>query len=46
MRKAKKATRKAARGAKRIRCAAKTKNGKQCKRFTDGRAKLCSVHKR
>ena len=31
---------------KRIRCMAKTKDGKQCKRFTDGKSKLCSVHKK
>ena len=31
---------------KRIRCAAKTKAGKRCKRFTNGKAKLCSLHKR
>ena len=31
---------------KRIRCAAKTKAGKQCKRFTDGKSKYCSVHKK
>lgn len=30
----------------RIRCAAKTKAGKQCKRFTDGKSKFCSVHKK
>jgi hypothetical protein len=30
----------------RIRCAAKTKDGKKCKRFTDGKGKLCSVHKK
>jgi hypothetical protein len=46
MRKVKKATKKVARGAKRMRCAAKTKNGKACKRFTDGKSKLCSVHKK
>ena len=31
---------------KRIRCGAKTKDGKQCKRFTDGKSKFCSVHKK
>lgn len=46
MRKVKKATKKAARGTKRMRCAAKTKKGKACKRFTDGKSKLCSVHKK
>jgi hypothetical protein len=40
MRKAKKATK------KKVRCAAKTKEGKQCKRTTDGRSKYCSVHKK
>jgi hypothetical protein len=39
MRKAKKAT-------KKVRCAAKTKDGKQCKRVTDGKSKFCSVHKK
>ena len=32
--------------AKKIRCAAKTKAGKRCKRFTDGRSKFCSLHKK
>lgn len=31
---------------KRVRCAGKTKAGKKCKRFTNGKAKMCSVHKR
>lgn len=31
---------------KKIRCSAKTKAGKRCKRFTNGKAKLCSLHKR
>lgn len=31
---------------KKVRCAAKTKAGKQCKRFTDGKNKFCSVHKK
>ena len=31
---------------KKIRCAGKTKDGKRCKRFTNGKAKFCSVHKR
>ncbi len=31
---------------KKIRCAAKTKAGKRCKRFTNGKAKFCSLHKR
>ena len=32
--------------AKKVRCAGKTKDGKRCKRFTNGKAKLCSLHKR
>jgi len=40
MRKAKRATK------KKVRCAAKTKAGKQCKRFTDGKSKYCSLHKK
>ncbi|MEA2030348.1 MAG: hypothetical protein U9N55_01970 [candidate division Zixibacteria bacterium] len=31
---------------KKIRCAAKTAAGKRCKRFTDGKSKYCSVHKK
>ena len=31
---------------KKVRCAAKTKDKKQCKRFTDGKSKYCSVHKK
>jgi len=31
---------------KRILCTAKTKAGKQCKRFTNGKSKFCSVHKK
>ena len=31
---------------KKIRCAAKTKAGKRCKRFTNGKAKFCSLHKK
>ncbi len=56
MRKAKKATtrkaaprrKKAAKAkvTKKARCAAKTKDGKQCKRYTDGKSKVCSVHKK
>jgi len=44
----KKVTRKAVskRRGLRIRCAAKTKDGKRCKRFTDGKSKFCSVHKK
>ncbi len=46
MRKVKKATKKAAgKSAKKVRCSAKTKSGKPCKRFTSGKGKLCSVHK-
>jgi len=43
----KKATKKKAvrRAVKKVRCAAKTKAGKRCKRFTDGRSKYCSMHK-
>ncbi|HVP06521.1 MAG TPA: hypothetical protein VMS71_01670 [Candidatus Acidoferrum sp.] len=44
--KAKKGHKKVARAAKRMRCAAKTKSGKACKRYTDGKSRLCSVHKR
>jgi len=40
MRKAKKAKE------KKVRCAAKTKAGKRCKRFTDGKSKYCSLHKK
>lgn len=39
----KKATKKAV---KKTRCAAKTKDGKMCKRFTNGKSKYCSVHKK
>ena len=31
---------------KKVRCAAKTKDKKQCKRFTNGKSKYCSVHKK
>ena len=31
---------------KKIRCAGKTKAGKRCKRFTNGKSKFCSAHKR
>ncbi len=31
---------------KKVRCAAKTKDKKQCKRFTNGKSKFCSVHKK
>lgn len=40
----KKTTRKAA--TKKVRCAAKTQAGKACKRYTDGKSKFCSVHKK
>ena len=40
----KKVTKKAV--TKKIRCAAQTKAGKRCKRFTDGKSKFCSLHKR
>ncbi len=58
MRKAKKATpkkRKAApkrkktakkAAAKKVRCAATTQAGKKCKRYTNGKSKFCSVHKK
>ena len=31
---------------KKVRCAGKTKAGKRCKRFTDGKSKFCSAHKK
>jgi len=40
----KKTTKKAA--VKKVRCAAKTLAGKACKRFTNGKSKFCSVHKK
>jgi hypothetical protein len=49
MRKAKRTAKKTAKrkvAKKRVRCAAKTKDKKQCKRFTDGKSKFCSVHKK
>ena len=51
MRKAKKAAKKPKKAAKKkvtkkVRCAAKTKDGKRCKRFTDGRSKFCALHKK
>ena len=46
MRKAKKAAKKPVAKKKKIRCAAKTKDGKRCKRFTDGRSKFCALHKK
>ena len=33
-------------GTKKVRCAAVTKDKKRCKRFTDGKSKFCSVHKK
>ncbi|MFQ6106327.1 MAG: hypothetical protein ACE5QF_01880 [Thermoplasmata archaeon] len=32
--------------AKKVRCAAKTKAGKRCKRYASGRSKYCAAHKR
>jgi hypothetical protein len=32
--------------AKKVRCAAKTKDGKRCKRFVTGKGKYCAVHKK
>ncbi len=37
---------KAAKKAKKVRCAAKTKEGKRCKRMAVGSSKHCSVHKK
>ena len=45
MRKAKKAAKKTV-TKKKVRCAGKTKDGKKCKRFTDGRNKFCALHKK
>ena len=45
MRKAKKAAKKTV-AKKKVRCAGKTKAGKKCKRFTDGRSKFCALHKK
>lgn len=45
MRKARKAAKKTV-TKKKIRCAAKTKAGKRCKRFTDGKSKFCALHKK
>jgi hypothetical protein len=44
MPKAKKAAKKTV-AKKKVRCAGKTKAGKKCKRFTDGRSKFCALHK-
>lgn len=56
MRKAKKATHKKTaprkrvaakkKATKKVRCAAITKAGKRCKRFTNGKSKYCSLHKK
>lgn len=32
--------------AKKVRCAAKTKAGKRCKRYASGRSKYCAAHKK
>jgi len=32
--------------AKKVRCMAKTKDGKRCKRFVTGKGKYCTVHKK
>jgi hypothetical protein len=45
MRKAKKAAKKTV-AKKKVRCVGKTKAGKKCKRFTDGRSKFCALHKK
>jgi len=45
MRKAKKAAKKKV-TKKKVHCAGKTKAGKKCKRFTDGRSKFCALHKK
>jgi hypothetical protein len=37
---------KAAKKVKKVRCAAKTKEGKKCKRMAVGNSKFCSVHKK
>lgn len=31
---------------KRVRCGAKTAAGRRCKRFTNGKSKFCSAHKK
>jgi len=43
--KKRKTTKKAA-ATKKVRCAATTQAGKKCKRYTNGKSKFCSVHKR
>lgn len=45
---AKKATRKrvAKKATKKVRCGGKTKTGGRCKRFTNGKSKFCSAHKK
>lgn len=37
---------KAVKKVKKVRCAAKTKEGKRCKRMAVGKSKFCSVHKK
>ena len=32
--------------AKKVKCAAKTKEGKSCKNFASGKSKKCAVHKK
>ncbi len=32
--------------AKKVRCMAKTKDGKRCKRLVTGKGKYCAVHKK
>lgn len=45
---AKKATKKrvAKKATKKTRCGGKTKSGSRCKRFTNGKSKFCSAHKK
>lgn len=45
---AKKATKKrvAKKATKKMRCGGKTKSGSRCKRFTNGKSKFCSAHKK
>ena len=32
--------------AKKVRCAAKTKDGKKCKNYASGKSKFCAAHKK
>ena len=32
--------------AKKVRCSAKTKEGKKCKNFASGKSKFCAAHKK